>query len=185
MPTSVSDSGKGAPETSGVATAPVQVNLGPFSISGRIVLLLDDAASGQQQVLQQQPTQEPPLRQQLAQETSPQRASAQEPSPGVPSPQGPVGAVFTPETPEAAPGTARIDELLALLSSPDFSEREAAEAELTRLARAPPVLNKRSISPSMVPATRKRAPASRGFCKHSVTTKRNSMPSRRELFLET
>lgn len=98
MPARASDPAQSVSENRGVTQAPTRVNLGPFNISGQIVLLLDDA----------------------------------------PSPAGPLGPIVVPGTPAAAPGGARIDEFLQRLASPDFREREAAQAELTRLARRVP-----------------------------------------------
>ena len=98
MPARASDPPQSVSENCGVTQAPTRVNPGPFSISGQIVLLLDDA----------------------------------------PSPAGPLGPIVVPGTPEAAPGGARIDEFLQRLASPDFREREAAQADLTQLARSVP-----------------------------------------------
>lgn len=59
----------------------------------------------------------------------------------IPPPPGPLGPV-TPEpdlpAPMAAPGAARIDDLLGGLASDEFAEREQAHAELTKLARRVP-----------------------------------------------
>ena len=45
MPAQASDPAQSVSENYGVTQAPTRVNLGPFSISGQIVLLLDDAPS--------------------------------------------------------------------------------------------------------------------------------------------
>jgi len=97
-PVFASHPARGLPEISSATPAPMGLNLGPFRITGQVVLLADEA----------------------------------------PLPLGPLGPTMPSGTPGAAPGAARIDELVMRLGSPDFREREAAHAELRRLARRIP-----------------------------------------------
>jgi len=82
-------------------SAPIGVNLGPYRITGQVILLADEDLSP-------------------------------------PGPLGPVGPIMPPGMPESAPGAVRIGELIGRLASPAFPDREAAQAELTRLARRVP-----------------------------------------------